>query len=87
MDLAEGHLKALDFLFKNDPQLLTLNIGTGKGSSVLELIKTFEIVNNVSVPFEFEKRRAGDVCKLVADNRKLKTVLKKNKTLYLTKIC
>ncbi len=87
MDLAEGHLKALDFLFKNNPQLLTLNIGTGKGSSVLELIKTFEIVNNVSVPFEFDKRRAGDVCKLVADNRKTKTVLNWSPSRSLREMC
>ena len=87
MDLADGHLKALDYLIKNETKILTLNIGTGKGSSVLELIKTFEIVNNVSVPFEFEKRRAGDVCKLVADNRKTKTVLNWSPSRSLDEMC
>ncbi len=76
MDLAEGHLKALDFLFKNASQIIKLNIGTGKGSSVLELIKTFEIVNKVKVPYEFESRREGDAVMVVADNSKAKSILK-----------
>ena len=75
MDLAEGHLKALDYLFKNDSQLIKLNLGTGCGYSVLELIKTFEKVNSVKVPFEISNRREGDVFKLVANNEKaIKTI-------------
>ena len=87
MDLADGHLKALDFLLKNNPKILTLNIGTGKGISVLELIKTFEIVNNVTVPFEFEERRDGDVCKLVADNIKTKNILSWSPSRSLEEMC
>ena len=87
MDLADGHLKALDFLLKNNPKILTLNIGTGKGISVLELIKTFEIVNNVTVPFEFEERRDGDVCKLVADNTKTKNILSWSPSKSLEEMC
>ena len=87
MDLADGHLKALDFLLKNKPKILTLNIGTGKGISVLELIKTFEIVNNVTVPFEFEERRDGDVCKLVADNIKTKNILSWSPSRSLEEMC
>ena len=75
MDLAEGHLKSLNYLIENDPQLLTLNIGTGKGHSVLELIKTFEMVNKVKVPYVFSKRRDGDSCKLVANISKVKSIL------------
>ena len=41
IDIAEGHLNALDYLTKNDPQIKNINLGTGKGTSVLELIKTF----------------------------------------------
>ena len=87
MDLADGHLKALNFLLKNKPKILTLNIGTGKGISVLELIKTFEIVNNVTVPFEFEERRDGDVCKLVADNTKTKNILSWSPSKSLEEMC
>ena len=75
MDLADGHIKALDHLMSNDSQLLTLNIGTGQGYSVLDLIKTFELINNVKVPFIFSDRRKGDVCKLVANNQKAKKIL------------
>ena len=75
MDLADGHIKALDHLIKNDSQLINLNIGTGQGYSVLDLIKTFEIINNVKVPFIFSDRRKGDVCKLVANNLRAKKIL------------
>ena len=75
MDLADSHLRALDFLLKNKSQLIRLNIGTGKGHSVLELIKIFEIINKVKVTFVFSKRRDGDSCKLVADISKAKSIL------------
>ena len=42
MDLAEGHCSALENLLNSDPQLLTLNLGTGKGTSVFEVLKTYE---------------------------------------------
>tara|TARA_B100000886_G_scaffold273218_1_gene197130 strand:- start:1768 stop:2823 length:1056 start_codon:yes stop_codon:yes gene_type:complete len=87
MDLAEGHLKSLNYLFENDPQLLTLNIGKGRGISVIELIKTFENVNKISVPFEFDKRRDGDVCQLVADNSKLKFILNWSPAKSLEQMC
>ena len=76
LDLADGHVKALDYLFRNKRKLITLNIGTGKGFSVLELINTFQEINNVEVPFSFDKRREGDTCKLVADNSKAQATLK-----------
>ena len=69
---SDGHIKALDHLMTNDSQLINLNIGTGQGYSVLDLIKTFEIINNVKVPFIFSDRRKGDVCKLVANNQRAK---------------
>ena len=68
MDLAEGHIKMLDFLLKSEPQIVNLNLGTGIGTSVLELIKTYEEVNNIKIPFEFSQRRNGDLAELVADN-------------------
>ena len=71
MDLAKGHLKALEYLFKNNSQILNLNLGTGRGISVLQLINTFERINNVNIPVEFVERRLGDVCRLeeIADNQ------------------
>ena len=53
VDLAEGHLEVLNYILNEKPQILTLNNGTGKGTSVLELIKNFDKVNNVKIPFGF----------------------------------
>tara|TARA_B100000212_G_scaffold242516_1_gene184865 strand:- start:79 stop:1122 length:1044 start_codon:yes stop_codon:yes gene_type:complete len=75
MDLAEGHLSALDFLINNKSQILSLNLGTGVGTSVLELINTFQEVNNIRVPYKFVGRRDGDNAIVVADNSLAKSVL------------
>ena len=75
MDLAEGHIAALDYLLKEEPQILTLNLGTGKGTSVLELIRCFEKVNNVKIPFSFDNRRKGDNAFVLADNSSAKKIL------------
>jgi len=60
VDLARGHLAALRKL-QDEPGCMTHNIGTGEGHSVLELVRTFERVNNVPVPYEIAPRRAGDI--------------------------
>ena len=82
MDLAEGHLAALNYLITEKPQFLIVNLGTGKGTSVLELINTFEKVNAVKIPYCFVNRRKGDYSFVVADNsiakRKLKWEPKRN---------
>ena len=57
MDLAESHLKALEYTKKDKSLILKLNIGTGKGTSVLQLLNTFEKVNKVKIPYEFSSRR------------------------------
>lgn len=69
VDLAIGHIKALEKLSQN-PGLVTYNLGTGSGSTVLELVKTFEEVNDVSVPYEIAPRRAGDAAICYADPTK-----------------
>ena len=69
MDLADAHIAALDFLNINPPQLISFNIGTGKGTSVLEVIEKFSKVNMISLPYKFESRREGDSARLVADNK------------------
>ena len=68
MDLAEGHISALEYLVKNDNQIINLNLGTGIGTTVLELVETFEKVNNLIIPLEFSQRRVGDCSTLIADN-------------------
>tara|TARA_Y100000589_G_scaffold331165_1_gene383547 strand:+ start:832 stop:1878 length:1047 start_codon:yes stop_codon:yes gene_type:complete len=68
MDLARAHIAASNLLIKENPQIITLNIGTGIGTSVLNIIKTFEKVNKCSIKYKFSPRRAGDVPYIVADN-------------------
>ncbi len=68
MDLAEAHISALNFLGKKNSYFININIGTGKGTSVLELIKVFEKVNCCKVPYVFTDRRPGDVSVSVAQN-------------------
>ena len=68
MDLAESHLSALNYILESNPQIIKLNIGTGRGTSVLDLINTFIKVNGCEVPYIFSKRRKGDVPILVANN-------------------
>ncbi|MCF1617095.1 MAG: UDP-glucose 4-epimerase GalE [Staphylococcus equorum] len=67
VDLAKGHVKAVQS-FKLG--ITTYNLGTGKGTSVLELIGAFEKVNNVSIPYEFVQRRLGDIEVSYADSSK-----------------
>tara|TARA_B100000945_G_C20379919_1_gene596653 strand:+ start:409 stop:1440 length:1032 start_codon:yes stop_codon:yes gene_type:complete len=69
MDLAEAHVAALRFLKDNKPQNIAINIGTGKGTSVFEIIKTFQEVNGISFLYDFVERRIGDQPFLVADNK------------------
>lgn len=66
VDIAEGHVKALERLKKN-PGLVTYNLGTGKGYSVLELIEAFKKESGVNIPYKIAPRRAGDVAVCYAD--------------------
>jgi len=66
VDLANGHVAALDYL-KNKPELLTVNLGTGQGVSVLEMITAFESNNNCKVPYRISQRRPGDIAECWAD--------------------
>lgn len=75
MDLADAHVKAFQFLNEEKSLFLSLNIGTGKGTSVLELIKNFEKVNKIEINYIFTKRRHGDCPFIVADNSKAKSIL------------
>ena len=67
MDLAEGHLAAIQHLMKHDPQLLTVNLGSGQGHSVLEVVQAFEQVSGRSVGYRLVERRPGDAATTVAD--------------------
>ena len=67
MDLAEAHTTAMEHLLQvKAPHSQTLNLGTGKGLSVLEVVKEFENTNGITIPYEIVERRPGDVEKLEA---------------------
>lgn len=72
VDLAKGHVAALE---KLKPGINIYNLGTGKGTSVLELINAFIIVNKIEIPYEIIDRRAGDIGVCFADVTKAKTEL------------
>ena len=75
MDVSEGHIEVFEYLKKNKTQILNLNLGTGIGTSVMELINAYEKNNNVKIPFKIVERRIGDVDIVVADNNKAKLIL------------
>ncbi len=66
VDLAIGHLKALERL-DDDPGVVTYNLGTGRGYSVLEMVKAFEKASGRKVPYRIAPRRAGDIAQCYAD--------------------
>jgi UDP-glucose 4-epimerase len=73
VDLAEGHVAALENL---NPGINIYNLGTGKGTSVLEMVDAFKKVNKVDVPYEIVQRRKGDIAKSFADVSKAEKDLK-----------
>ena len=86
-DLAKAHIAALEFLEFNKPQIIYLNIGTGKGHSVLEVVKTFMKVNNVIIPYNIEGRREGDHYYAVANNKLALSLLKWEPLKNLEDMC
>ena len=86
VDLAKGHLKALDYLVFNEG-CHVFNLGTGKGTSVLELIKTFEKVNNLKVRYKIGKRREGDLPVCFASCEKANKILGWKADLGLSDMC
>ena len=73
-DLAEGHVAALRYLNKH-PGLLTVNLGTGRPVSVLEMVRAFEQASGRAVPYQLVARRPGDVAQCWADPALAQTLL------------
>lgn len=74
VDLAKGHLKALDVL-KKDPGVVVYNLGTGNGYSVLEIIQAFEKAAGKPIPYQISERRPGDIDACFADPKKAEAEL------------
>ena len=74
VDLAIGHVKAVDYIFTN-PGLDVINLGTGTGYSVLDMVKAFSKACGKEIPYEIKPRRAGDIDMCYADPAKAERVL------------
>jgi UDP-glucose 4-epimerase len=85
-DLAEGHVAALRRLL-DQPGSLTVNLGTGHGYSVLDLVRAYEAASGRSVPYEVVARRPGDVAACYADPALARELLGWQAKLDLTRMC
>lgn len=86
MDLADGHVKALDKMGNFD-HVMTINLGTGNGYSVLDMVKAFEKASGKPVPYTIAPRRAGDIAKCFADPSYAKEILGWNATRSIDEMC
>ena len=87
VDLAKGHLLALNKLDKENNGIFIYNLGTGKGYSVLEMVETFKKVNNVDVPYKIAPRRSGDIAACYSDPSKAEKELGFKATKTLEDMC
>ncbi len=74
VDLAKGHVKAIAYLF-TDPGLEIINLGTGTGYSVLDMVRAFSKACGKEIPYEIRPRRSGDIATCYADPAKAEKVL------------
>ncbi len=88
-DLAQGHVAALSYLEQQVAPVgfLPINLGSGKGSSVLELVTAFENVTGQKIPYQFTDRRAGDIASCYASADKAKELLGWEAKLSITEMC
>ena len=74
VDLAKGHVKAIEYAAENKG-CEVFNLGTGTGYSVLDIVKAFEKVNGVKIPYTIKPRRAGDIAECFANADKAERIL------------
>lgn len=86
VDLAKGHIKALQYL-RVQKKSLTINLGTGKGHSVLELLKSFELVSRRRIPYQLVSRRSGDIAISYSDPSLAKKLIDWAAECDLEKMC
>lgn len=85
VDLAHGHLKALNAL--TSPQCTALNLGTGTGYSVLDVVNAFGIATGKTIPYKISSRREGDIAACYANPKKAKELLGWTSTRELDTMC
>ena len=86
VDLAEGHVAALNYVLKNNG-VLTLNLGTGNGVSVLDMVHAFEQASGRNIPYEIVARRAGDIAECWADPALAESLLGWRASRSLEQMC
>ncbi len=86
VDLAKGHVKALQAL-KDKPQVLIVNLGTGNGYSVLDMIKAFKKVSGKDIPYQIVDRRPGDIATCYADPAYARRILGWKAQFGLEEMC
>ena len=86
MELAKGHISALN-LFSKTGCIFTVNLGTGKGHSVLEIIREFEHISGRNIPYKIVERRLGDSASCYADVTYAKILMGWNSDISLNKMC
>ena len=75
LDLAQAHIQALDYLQKDKREFNTFNVGTGTGSSVLEVIHQIQKTSGIDFEYEVVSRRAGDPARLIADASRIEAAM------------
>lgn len=86
VDLAKGHISALKYAFKNKG-FKPINLGTGKGSSVLDIVKAYEKARGEKIPVEIVERRPGDIATSFADTSLAKKILNWEAKLTVEDMC
>jgi UDP-glucose 4-epimerase len=86
VDLALGHVKTLDKLATTQG-VVTYNLGTGRGNSVLEMVRAFEQASGKPIPYQIVARRPGDIAKCYADPTRAKTELGWSATRDVAQMC
>ena len=87
IDIAEGHISALNYMLKNNCHALSINLGTGKGTTILELINTFQTSTSNQINYIFSERKDGDVASYVASKEKAEVLLNWRPKLNLSEMC
>jgi UDP-glucose 4-epimerase len=86
MDLVDGHLVALEYL-RAHPNYEIVNLGTGVGYSVMEIVSEFEAAWNLKIPYKFSCRRSGDIASCIADVSRAEEIFRWTAQRGLSSMC
>ncbi len=87
MDIAEGHVASINYLRKIQSEYKSINLGTGIGTTVLDLIKIFERENNIKINYIFKNKRKGDIKSYVASYKLAHKLIHWSPKLNLKQMC